>query len=174
MNKNPVASVRRAQFQINRTESIDRRPPLIRAMSAPIRPLDDTKLLLANKRKSRRRKISAKWGFNNQYFNEKKFNNFYFFYKTREREDFQENPSLEHEEDEDDLLNIKIDRSKTKKPIQTRPRSALGCDIVTLVSLLSSGGSDSEKEETPSLTKTDIVMVKGRAPMLRKTGKSGK
>lgn len=99
-----------------------------------------------------------------------KLTNFY----SREREDFQENPSLEHEEDEDDLLNIKIDRSKTKKPIQPRPQSALGCDIVTLVSLLSSGGSDSEKEETPSLTKTDIVIPKGRAPMLRKTGKSGK
>lgn len=97
---------------------------------------------------------------------------FVFFFSLREREDFQENPS-EHEEDEDDLLNIKIDRSKTKKPIQSRPQSALGCDIVTLVSLLSSGGSDSEKEETPPLTKTDIVVPK-RAPMLRKTGKSGK
>lgn len=58
MNKNPTASARREQFK--RTESIDRRPPLIRAMSAPIRPLDESKLLLANKRKSRRRKITAK------------------------------------------------------------------------------------------------------------------
>lgn len=65
-------------------------------------------------------------------------------------------------------------RPKTKVlkvPTQTRARSAISsCDIVTLVSLLSPGGSDSEKEEHS--IKGDLSCSE-RAPSLRKIGKSG-
>lgn len=61
------------------------------------------------------------------------------------------------------------------KPLASRSRSVLGCDqigIETLVSMLSDGGSDSEKEEQqndlPSPPKADAPRV--RANMLRKTG----
>lgn len=138
------AAAKRAQFQSSRgTEtltSVERerpRPPLVRAMSAPIRPLDDSMKQLQNKRKSRRRK------------------NF------RDRDDI-----LELDEDElNDSSNNK--NNKNRKPPPPRTRSALGCDIETLVSLLSSGGSDSEKEES-SPNKNELPKV--RTPMLRKTG----
>lgn len=61
------------------------------------------------------------------------------------------------------------------KALTTRSRSVLGCDqigIETLVSMLSSGGSDSEKEEQQTVQaptqKTEAPRVK--ANMLRKTG----
>lgn len=58
-----------------------------------------------------------------------------------------------------------------KVPTQTRARSAVSaCDIVTLVSLLSPGGSDSEKEEHS--IKGDLSCSE-RGPSLRKIGKSG-
>lgn len=62
------------------------------------------------------------------------------------------------------------------KALSTRSRSVLGCDqvgIETLVSMLSSGGSDSEKEEPqpaqPPAIKADTS--RARTNMLRKTGK---
>lgn len=64
--------------------------------------------------------------------------------------------------------NIKVLPKPNKPP--SRSRSVLGCDhqgIETLVSMLSSGGSDSEKEE-PQLQKQDVP--KSRPQMLRKTG----
>ena len=62
------------------------------------------------------------------------------------------------------------------KALATRSRSVLGCDqigIETLVSLLSSGGSDSEKEEpqqVPSPTAKPEIS-RNRSNMLRKTGR---
>lgn len=69
-------------------------------------------------------------------------------------------------------------KTNTKaKPLATRSRSVLGCDqvgIETLVSMLSSGGSDSEKEEPQSVQvpapKPDTTRT--RTSMLRKTGKT--
>ena len=64
--------------------------------------------------------------------------------------------------------NLKVLPKQHKPP--SRSRSVLGCDhqgIETLVSMLSSGGSDSEKEE-PQSQKQDIP--KSRPQMLRKTG----
>lgn len=70
-----------------------------------------------------------------------------------------------------------------------RARSVLGgpCDIETLVSLLSSGGSDSEKEDSAPSPPTDTdsfaynqnnnligLTLHKRPPMLKKAGKSGK
>lgn len=61
-----------------------------------------------------------------------------------------------------------------------RSRTMLtGCDVVTLVSLLSSGGSDSEREDASTAIKNGDAIVAtvgcsgGKAPMLSKTGKSG-
>lgn len=61
------------------------------------------------------------------------------------------------------------------KALATRSRSVLGCDqvgIETLVSMLSSGGSDSEKEEPqqvqPPAPKPDVPRTRN---VLRKTGR---
>lgn len=66
----------------------------------------------------------------------------------------------------------------SKIPMQSRPQSAInGCDIVTLVSLLSPGGSDSEKEDHSTSScnnKSDVTCTERRGgPSLRKMGKSG-
>lgn len=62
---------------------------------------------------------------------------------------------------------------QTTKPITQRARSAVnGCDIVTLVSLLSPGASDSEKEDYLTFN-TDSPGEKHK-PSLRKVGKSGR
>ena len=57
--KHSALSIKRAQFQNTKAvESVERkRPPLIRAMSAPIRPIIDDPLKMQAKRKTRRRKI---------------------------------------------------------------------------------------------------------------------
>ena len=58
------------------------------------------------------------------------------------------------------------------KALTTRSRSVLGCDqvgIETLVSMLSSGGSDSEKEELLQVQQTPKTDAKPRN-VLRKTG----
>ncbi|XP_034478008.1 uncharacterized protein LOC117784391 isoform X2 [Drosophila innubila] len=69
----------------------------------------------------------------------------------------------------------------TKKQL-SRARSVIAPDVITLVSLLSSEGSDSEREETSSAsaptgsekqsTPTAQRSPQRRAPLLRKTGKS--
>lgn len=67
-------------------------------------------------------------------------------------------------------------RARSAKSVKTNPvraRSAYGgCDIVTLVSLLSPSGSDSEKEE-PTSPREQSEGQSARAQSLRKTGKSG-
>lgn len=65
--------------------------------------------------------------------------------------------------------------SKTKA-LATRSRSVLGCDqvgIETLVSMLSSGGSDSEKEDTPQQVQPPAPKpeVPRARNVLRKTGR---
>jgi hypothetical protein len=61
------------------------------------------------------------------------------------------------------------------RALATRSRSVLGCDqvgIETLVSMLSSGGSDSEKEESqqvqPPIIKPEVPRARN---VLRKTGR---
>lgn len=69
---------------------------------------------------------------------------------------------------------------RTKKAPPMRSRSVLGCDqigIETLVSMLNSGESDSEKEDgqqapqAPPIIKNEPPPQRIRANMLRKTGK---
>lgn len=71
-------------------------------------------------------------------------------------------------------------KASTKKQPPMRSRSILGCDhvgIETLVSMLNSGESDSEKEEVPQQPQPpQVTLVKSevtsriRGNMLRKTG----
>ncbi|XP_049290670.1 uncharacterized protein LOC125767803 [Anopheles funestus] len=180
---------RRAQFQANRqnSEAHDRRhPPLVRAMSAPIRPADtEATKLLQGKKKPRRRKV------------------------LREKDEY--NICEEDEFSDDGCSKVgppgmgglqhgsgSNGRQVPACILPMRSRSVLGgpCDIETLVSLLSSGGSDSEKEQdatqtspgntgqqSPTATAAPPVtyhrtqfssahLAKGRAPMLKKAGKS--
>ncbi|XP_055607493.1 AF4/FMR2 family member lilli-like isoform X2 [Uranotaenia lowii] len=159
---------RRAQFHANRQYTLttsDRRPPLVRAMSAPIRPVDDNSKFLQSSKKKLRKKRAL-----------------------RERDELYE--CDEDDFDEDTLRNNAVNNGNGKNhpaalPPGSRARSVLGtttttttaCDIETLVSLLSSGGSDSEKEDTvpPDLDGPNAIgtsALKCKAPMLKKSGKS--
>lgn len=146
----------------------ERRPPLVRAMSAPVRTIEEsTKSLQQN---GKRRPIRRRKGI--PYRNST---------GAGVIDDFQDEIFHELGVIEDELESEKPAKSKValnKKNAQSllpRSRSALGgCDVVTLVSLLSSGGSDSEREDMT--TKTEVSPARalsGRAPMLRKAGKSG-
>lgn len=138
-------------------------------MSAPVRSIDEsTKSMQQN---GKRRPIRRRKGI--PYRNST---------VSSVIDDFQDEIFHELGVIEDELESEKPVRSKVaavnKKTAQTllpRSRSALGgCDVVTLVSLLSSGGSDSEREDMT--TKTEVSPARalaGRAPMLRKAGKSG-
>lgn len=69
-------------------------------------------------------------------------------------------------------------QAKPVRKVMPRPRSAVGSEVVTLVSLLSSGGSDSEKDEPSKTNDTAAefsvnVPLSTRPPMLRKIGKTG-
>lgn len=155
-NKEPqkqTAAERRAQFQSTKSNTTDRKAPLIRAMSAPTRSIDESgKVVNSKKRVLRRKKIG------------------------REKEETLENTFFEaDEEDEDNDGSIKSGKGKSSnKKGGTKGRTALGgCDVVTLVSLLSSGGSDSEREDAAPSIKIEGGSASGKPPMLGKTGKSG-
>ncbi|XP_065370472.1 uncharacterized protein LOC135962459 [Calliphora vicina] len=116
-------------------------------MSAPVRSFDETakgSAFLATKRKSRRRKLNAR--------------------------------NISCDKGSNDILTAKdlnFDaKSSLNRKVLTRSKS-VAPDVITLVSLISSEGSDSEKEDS-SITPTNSH--KGsptrRPPSLRKTGKS--
>lgn len=132
------AADRRAAFHSSKTilsASIERRPPLVRAMSAPIRTTTETKT--TNKRRPirRRHRIS----------------------RERSTDDLDENSSIilqavnetpERDNQQMDGNNGKSFDACTATTNAARSKPSLGVsDVITLVSLLSSGGSDSEKDE---------------------------
>jgi len=140
--------------------TVQRRPPLVRAMSAPVRLDESSKSVIgaANKRnqqKLRRRKIFTRAA----------------------------SSSVAVPPDAGSPLLSADANGSTKKQL-SRARSVIAPDVITLVSLLSSEGSDSEREETSSAstptgsdkqsTPTAQRSPQRRAPLLRKTGKSGK
>ncbi|KAM8712382.1 hypothetical protein ACLKA7_012838 [Drosophila subpalustris] len=149
--------------QVSSALTVQRRPPLVRAMSAPVR-LDESShksvLGAANKRnqqKLRRRKI---------------------FTRATSSVAVPPDPGSP-------LLSAEANGSSNNKKQQqlSRARSVIAPDVITLVSLLSSEGSDSEREETSSSASTPTGNEKQstptaqrspqrRAPLLRKTGKS--
>lgn len=115
---------------------VQKRPPLVRAMSAPVRSFDETSKgsFLASKRKSRRRKLNTR--------------------------------HISCDKGSPDVLGTK----DLNRKVLTRSKS-VAPDVITLVSLISSEGSDSEKDDTP--TTSHAGSPTRRAPSLRKTGKSG-
>lgn len=83
-------------------------------------------------------------------------------------------------EEIDEVKQPTIIPPKTKRAPPMRSRSVLGCDqigVETLVSMLNSGESDSEKEDghqvpqQPPIVKIEPPPQRIRANMLRKTGK---
>ena len=170
-----TAADRRAAFQSSKTivnNGTARRAPLVRAMSAPIRPSTDesmTKVLQGKRRPLRRKKIGR---------SDESSPDDAFYEPNTPSSDDQELTSVEK--------YSSTNKTKPQKKLlpvplpQQRSRSVLGgCDVVTLVSLLSSGGSDSEREDsnnTTSHNKNDASsssINQQRAPMLKKQLKSG-
>lgn len=146
--------------------TVQRRPPLVRAMSAPVRLDESSKqnggggiLGAAQKRsqqKLRRRKIF-----------------------TRAASSSVASVPPTSAAGCNPLLGTDADGAKKSL---SRARSVIAPDVITLVSLLSSEGSDSEREDNSAVSTTptgDKQSGQGRspqrrAPLLRKTGKSGK
>lgn len=148
--------------------TVQRRPPLVRAMSAPVRLDESSKqncgggiLGAAQKRsqqKLRRRKIFTRAASSSVA-------------SVPPTSAAGCNPLLA------------TDADGAKKSL-SRARSVIAPDVITLVSLLSSEGSDSEREDNSAASTTptgDKQTQSGqgcspqrRAPLLRKTGKSGK
>lgn len=132
------ATDRRAAFHSSKSimsTGGDRRPPLVRAMSAPIRTLstEDTKTT-SKRRPIRRRRIG----------------------RDRSVDGFAESSPfiLETTDEADERNDENLDCTKGRSLVARKPgnaarsKSALGvCDVITMVSQLSSGGSDSEKDE---------------------------
>lgn len=175
MSNRLSAETRRNQFRQKSVSLNDSRPRLMRAMSAPIRqnPPPEARDKTsspnnqnANKKRLRRKKIapieiepfSLKLAPSHQYPN-----------KLVTQRSFDERPSTAKA-----LSSRAVKATKPPKPVvQPRAKSAVnGCEIVTLVSLLSPGASDSEKEDYSNATNDSSH--ERTIPSLRKVGKSGK
>lgn len=145
------AADRRAAFQSSKSilsaATAERRPPMVRAMSAPIRPTLQDNAKTTNKRRPiRRRRIG----------------------RDRSTEGFADNNNSliieADDDDEDDVVDIggatKGKHLVRRPPNAARSKSALGVsDVVTLVSLLSSGGSDSERDEAVHCVSHILVII---------------
>lgn len=104
---------------------------------------------------------------------------------NRDKDGFDDSPDEFPEEIEPKKPISQLSQPKASsksKQLTARSKSVLGCDqigIETLVSMLSSGGSDSEKEEQPQpqvqppVVKPE-VQPRIRTNMLRKSGKSNR
>lgn len=179
------ADTRRSQFRQQKSASLnDTRPRLTRAMSAPIRPkspnndvqqaniLNSQQNQCGNAKKRLRRKkiapieidtldLRVTSNLNHQQPS---------YYESKWNERTYERPTTAKS-----YTSRSVRSSKPPKPIPIVPpraRSAVCSDIVTLVSLLSPGASDSEKEDY-SIGTNDSSNEKHK-PSLRKVGKSGK
>lgn len=102
---------------------------------------------------------------------------------NRDKDDFDDSPDelLDEPEPRKPMAQQLPPRAPVKaKNMPSRSKSVLGCDqigIETLVSMLSSGGSDSEKEEAPKEAQAAAPKVEAprvRTNMLRKTGEEKK
>lgn len=155
--------------------TVQRRPPLVRAMSAPVRGFDETNkgVIAASKRsqqKLRRRKIFTRTASSSVAGGASV-------------------PVLDVIGGGDSTGgpgsgNGSAAGGNASKKTLNRARSVVAPDVITLVSLLSSEGSDSEREDNCSTVVASPPAIgaekqpqgpnQRRAPLLRKTGKSGK
>ncbi|KAM7343776.1 uncharacterized protein ACRADG_010703 [Cochliomyia hominivorax] len=130
-------------FNASPSLTVQKRPPLVRAMSAPVRSFDESSksaTFLASKRKSRRRKLNSRY--------------------------------TSCDKTSADVLATKDLSSLGNRKVLTRSKS-VAPDVITLVSLISSEGSDSEKEDNSIIVNdSHKSSPTKRAPSLRKTGKS--
>lgn len=145
-----------------------RRPPLVRAMSAP----SQNRTNLKKGPQPRRRKIlPAK-----EELSTANLRQTFTSVQIREDEDYSD-----REEDQKANKVIPGEESIARKTSASKLRNratTFTCDqIVTLVSLLDSGGSDSEREGSGegnnNNQKKDESTTVDKAPTLRKAGKSG-
>lgn len=174
-----TVETRRSQFRQQSASLNEARPRLMRAMSAPIRqnppPETQDKVIKSSigqtqngtKKRLRRKKIAPIEidSFRLKFAQSQPFTN-----KLVSQRSFDERPSTAK------IMSSRPFKSSAKPPkpmVQPRAKSAMhGCEIVTLVSLLSPGASDSEKEDYSNGT-NDSPSEKN-IPSLRKVGKSGK
>ncbi|XP_032586245.1 AF4/FMR2 family member lilli [Drosophila mojavensis] len=140
--------------------TVQRRPPLVRAMSAPVRLDENSKsVLAASSKRSQQQKLRRRKVFSRAT----------------------SSVAVAVPPDSSSSLLSSNAGGSTKKSL-SRARSVIAPDVITLVSLLSSEGSDSEREENSSAvtptggeklsTSTSQRSPQRRAPLLRKTGKS--
>lgn len=137
-------------------------------MSAPVRSSlnENSKNILANKKKPRRRKFLARSTTIDKTTSSLSSNENHII-----------NASYHNLNENDENYNAKSSKSNNNNNNHNRKtlnkiKNSIGCDVVTLVSMISSEGSDSEKEEiNQQITGIDNQIK--RAPFLRKTGKSG-
>lgn len=174
MNKPSTADTRRALFRRKSASLNEMRPRLTRAMSAPIQPSlpndcpnKKQNANNANSKKRMRRKkiapIDMVDTINMDIMANQSYHN-----------------TVDHRSFKTDSSHVQSftarcsKESKAIKPmIPPRAKSAINVsDIVTLVSLLSPGASDSEKEEIPA--NVEPTANDKQKPPLRKLGKSGK
>lgn len=176
MSNRLSAETRRSQFRQKSISLNESRPRLMRAMSAPIRQ---------NPPPEARDKTSSP---NNQNVTKKRLRRKKiapieidpFCLKIAQSHQFSNRNFMTHRPFDDRPSTAKAMPSRPikipkafKPPVQPRPKSAVnGCEIVTLVSLLSPGASDSEKEDYSNGTNESIS--ERNIPSLRKVGKSGK
>lgn len=172
-----TAETRRSQFRQKSVSLNEARPRLMRAMSAPIRqnlPADaheksinsNNQMPNATKRRLRRKKIVP---VDIDPFSLKITHHQSYADKMVSQGPFDERPSTAKS-----LSSRALRSSKPPKPtVPPRAKSAAyGCEIVTLVSLLSPGASDSEREDYSNGI-NDSTSDKA-IPSLRKVGKSGR
>lgn len=138
-------------------------------MSAPVRSSlnENSKNILANKKKPRRRKFLARSTTIDKTTSSLSSNENHII-----------NASYHNLNENDENYNAKSSKSNNNnnnnhnRKTLNKIKNSIGCDVVTLVSMISSEGSDSEKEEiNQQITGIDNQIK--RAPFLRKTGKSG-
>ncbi|KAH8358041.1 hypothetical protein KR084_000519 [Drosophila pseudotakahashii] len=162
-SSHPVLDTPDIPLSISPALTVQRRPPLVRAMSAPVRGLDESsKAVIAASKRSQQ--------------------------KLRRRKIFSRTPSSSVAVPLDviggDTNSSSSSNSSASKKALNRSRSVVAPDVITLVSLLSSEGSDSEREDNNSSVTVSSPPAGGgaekhqpgvaqrRAPLLRKTGKS--
>lgn len=170
-----------------------RRAPLVRAMSAPSRPASATNRTTVNSHNNRRGQVQQPPRNRRRILPAKEdLSNLRQTFTSVQIRDFDEDNNNEEEERFCHREKIRDERqpprkssAKSSKSSKNPSATTFSCDqIVTLVSLLDSGGSDSEREGDGDVNKSkhaeQVSSSKGnsisseKAPNLRKAGKSGK